>query len=237
MLTLKNDINSVRLITGFYFAIAAIEISAELFSFKPIPFIFKPLIALILIALYWITSNQKSLLFFVTIFFLLLANILFIPNSEKILFFGTVAFLTHQLLIVFYIIKLTKLKDCIPLFIAIIPFLFIFFYLFAISSEIPKNSYYVLIIQNILISIIGAIALSYYAMNDSKNNPWILIFGLLSVALYFIDFIGKYYLSDLAFSVFRLSAIILNTVVYYTFYRFVIETERLNLETDDLYNN
>jgi nicotinamide riboside transporter PnuC len=86
----------------------------------------------------------------------------------------------------------------------------------------------VLIIQNILVSVLGGITISDYMMNNKRKNPWLLIFGLLSVTLYFIVFIEKYYLSDLSPGIFRPMAMILNTMVYYTFYKFVIETERSN---------
>lgn len=234
---LKKENNLVRLITGFYFTIATVEVTAELYLFKPIVFIFEPLMLLLLMILYWTTSSLKSLFFFGAIFFLLLSNILFLQNTEKMLYFGFVAFLTHQSVIIVYIIKLTKLRDYVPSVIAITPFLFVFFYLFSVSSEIPKNSYHFLVIQNILVSVIGAITLSDYTMKDNKKNPWLLIFGLLTVALYFIVFIEKYYFTDLALSIFKLLGMVLNAAVYYAFYKFVIETEGLNFETENLNDN
>ena len=237
MLMLKKENNLVSLITGFYFTIATVEVTAELFSFKPILFIFEPLMLLLLMILYWITSSLKSLLFFGTMFFLLLSKMLFLQNTENMLYFGFIAFLTHQSVIIIYILKLTKLKDYVPSFIAVTPFLFVFFYLFSVSSEIPKNSYYFLVIQNILVSVIGAVTLSDYTMKDNKKNSWLLIFGLLTVALYFIDFIEKYYLSDLVLSIFKLLVMVLNVAVYYAFYKFAIKTESLNLETENLNNN
>jgi hypothetical protein len=230
MKDLSNKNNLAIGITVLYFAVATVEVTAELFAYKPVLFIFKPLISLLLMTLYWTTSNQKKILFFLTIFFSLTTNVFFIPNTEKALFIGIVALLIHRLLMIYYIIKLTKIKDYVPLLLATIPFLFIFFYLLTISTEIPRNSFFLLIIQNVLVSIIGGIALSDYVMNDNKKYTLLLIFGLLTVMLYFIVFIEKYYLANLSPVIFRPIAMVLNVTVYYVFYRFVIETEDQNLE-------
>ncbi|MBF2709967.1 hypothetical protein [Flavobacterium soyangense] len=225
----KKESNLEKLITVFYFAIAGVEITSELFSYKPALFVFKPLTSIVLMVLYWNTSNQRNLLFFVTILFSLITNVFFIYDTEKMLFLGLIAFFVHRLLIIYYIIKLIKLKDYIPLLIGMIPFLFFFFYLLSITCEITARSYGILIIQNILISIIAGITLSDYVMdNGKKNAPWFFIFGLLSVTQYFIVFIEKYYLSDLSSLSFRPLAMILNVAVYYAFYKFVRVIEKLN---------
>lgn len=222
----KNESNIEKTIICFYFTVAAIEVCAELFSFKPLLFIFKPSISLLLMLLYWNSSTKRNILFFLVIFFSLMTNVFFIPNTEKMLFAGLIVFIFHRLFTIYYLIKLTKISDYIPMFIATIPFLFFFFYLLSISGDLEQSRYAVLIIQNILISILGGITISDYVMNYNRKKPWLLIFGLLSVALYFIVFIEKYYLSDLSITVFRPLAMILNTMVYYTFYKFVIEAER-----------
>jgi hypothetical protein len=51
-------------------------------------------------------------------------------------------------LMIYYIVKLTKLRDYIPLCIAVVPFIFLFFYLLSISTGITSKSYIILIIQN-----------------------------------------------------------------------------------------
>ncbi len=229
MRILIKENNLEKLIVTLYFAVAAVEVTAELFSYKPFLFIFKPLISVVLMLLYWNTSHQRKPLFFVIILFALITNVFFIYETEALLFFGLIAFFIHRLLMIYYIIKLVKLKDYIPLVIAMIPFMFIFFYLLSITNELTMRSYGILIIQNILISILAGIALSDYIMNDGKKETiWLFIFGLLSVTQYFIVFIDKYYLSGLSPIIFRPLAMILNASVYYAFYKFVMAIEKLN---------
>ena len=224
---LKDENNVGKMITLFYFVISGIEVLSEFFIDKQMLYIFKPSMTLMLMVLYWNTSDVRNPLFFVLFLFSLITNILFIPNTKEMLFFGIITFLIYRLLMIYYIIKLTKLKDFIPLLIAVVPFLFVFFYMFSISTEIPTDSFYILIVQNVLASILGAIAFSDHIMNNYKNNSWLLICGLLSVSHYFIIFIEKYYLSFSSQTVFRPLAMVLNMVIYYTFYRFVLESEKL----------
>jgi hypothetical protein len=225
----NKESNLEKFFLTLYFAVAAVEVTAELFSYKPFLFIFKPLISVVLMLLYWNTSHQRKSLFFVIILFSLITNVFFIYNTEALLFLGLIAFFIHRSLMIYYIIKLVKLKDYIPLVIAMIPFMFIFFYLLSITNELTMRSYIILIIQNILISILAGIALSDYVMNNGKKETtWLFIFGLLSVTQYFIVFIDKYYLSDLSPIIFRPLAMILNASVYYAFYKFCMAIEKLN---------
>ena len=212
-------------ITAAYFVVAMTEIMAELFSYIPVIVVVKPLMPILLMVLYWCSSDRRNPLFFLAISFSVITNILFIPNDQKMLFFGIIAFMIHRIVILYYIFKLVKITDYIPVAIATIPFLLVFFYLLA-SSEVPENSFLLLVIQNILIAIFGGIALSNYIMHDNKKNSWLLICGLLFVALQFIVFIEKYYLSGLSPAIFRPIAMGLNAFAFYTFYEFVSAIEK-----------
>ena len=74
-------------------------------------------------------------------------------------------------------------------------------------------------------------------MNYNKMNAWLLIFGLLSVTQYFIVFIEKYYLMNLAPIAFRPLAMLLNATVLYSFYRFIIDAEKKNNKIISLNND
>jgi len=225
----NKEINLEKLITTIFLAVATVEITAELFSYVPIIFIFKPLTSIVLMVLYWNTSSLRNPLFFWVILFSLITNVFFIYDIESMLFLGLIAFFIHRLLMIYYIIKMIKLKDYIPLIIAMIPFMFFFYYLLSITSELTTRSYGILILQNILISILAGIALSDYIMNNGKKETtWLFIFGLLSITQYFIVFVEKYYLSNLSPISFRPLAMFLNIAVYYCFYKFVMTIEKLN---------
>ena len=233
-LTKKYNFLQEKGIIGLLFSFSIIEVLAELFSFKVILFAFRPLVALMIIYLYWVTSKERNVLFFITLFFLFLTSIFILSESILFLILGLIGIFTHRILLIGYIIKLNKIKDFVPILIAIIPFVFIFSYLLSISDEIPKGSYYPLVVQNILVSILASVILSNYFMNDSNNSPWLAIFGLLSTALYFIVFIEKCFLSNLPPTYFRPLGMILFVTSYYSFYRFVIDIETINAKKESI---
>ncbi len=221
-----NQNRNVNAVSTAYFTAAVIEIMAELFQHQVLILIFKPLMPVLLMVLYFLTSERRNILFFGALFFSVVTNLLFIPNSDQMLLYAVMAFLAHRVLAISLVLQLLKTKDFIPMFIGMVPFLLIFFYLLAITPEIPLYSFELLVVQNILISVLGGIALANYMIHDNRPNSWLLISSLLFVALQFIVFIEKYYLDDLSPLIFRPIAMGLNAFAFYTFYEFVLAHEK-----------
>ncbi len=217
--------NRMTILYIIYFAVAAIEVAAEYFSYTPVIVVLKPLIPLMLIGFYHLASTKREVLFYLAMLFSVITNLLFIPNSATWLLFGVIAFMIHRLFIISLIIKIIKIRDFIPAVLATIPLLVVFCYLLSITTEIPEVSFYLLIVQNVLISVLGGLALSTYLVNDSKGNSWLLICGLLFVALQFIVFIERYYLSGFSLQILRPIAMALNAFAFFTFYKFVLASE------------
>ena len=217
--------NKVKVLTGILLLVALIEVIAEYFRFLPLVYIFKPLISIVLMTLYWYSSPIKDFLFFLTIATSLITNVLFIPNDLNLIFIGLIVFGFHRLINIFYIIKVMKTKDFIPVILASVPFLIIFFYVFFDTDLLTKEVYYIMIIHNSLISLLGGIALSHYIMNDSSRSSWLLICVLSFVTLHFIIFIEKFYIQ---LQIFRPIAMSLNAFAYYAFYKFILIIEKSN---------
>lgn len=220
--------NLVKSLSIFYFVVAFLEICGEFCKYHPFILVAKPLLPVILMVLYWLHSEKKQWLFFISMFFSFLTNIFFIPNSSKMLFYGVIAFAFHRIFAILLVLKFTKIKDFIPFLIATIPFLLIFFYLFAETEDIPQDSFVLLIFQNLLIAVYSGIALSNYVMNDNKQNSIFLISALLFVMLQFVVFIEKYYLTNEYETLFRPVAMTLNTLAFYSFYKYAITAENSN---------
>lgn len=153
---------------------------------------------------------------------------LFIPNTPECLYYALIIFTAHRILVIYLIFVLQKIKDLIPVVIATIPFVLIFFYLFMETTEIPENSFYLLILQNILISLFAGVSLAGYVMNDNKQNSVLLISVLLFVMLQFTVFIEKYFLVNELQQLFRPLAMTFNTLAFFTFYKYIIIAEKSN---------
>ncbi len=163
--------------------------------------------------------------FFLTVFLSLIAYVLFFSDNARLLFAGIAFFLIYRLITILYLYKLINPIKIIPILIAINPFLFVFFYFFSMSYEIPYEGFYVLLANNILVCILAALSLSCYVVSG-KNKGWFLCFGLTSVGLYFVEFVQKFYSTEISLPLFRIFEIILNVVLYYAFYKFVVKMEQ-----------
>ena len=220
--------NIIKSLTVGYFVIAFFEVIAEYMVNRPIICALKPVIPLVLIVIYYIESDKRNMLFIMAILLSLITNILFIPNTPSYLFYGVLVFTIHRVIVIYLIFHFQKVTDFIPLIIATAPFLLIFFYLFLETVEIPHNSIYIIIFQNLLISLFAGIALSSYFMNDNKQNSILLISALLFVMLQFVVFVEKYFLVNEFEEMFRTLAMTLNALAFFSFYKYVITAEKLN---------
>ncbi|MDP2159293.1 MAG: hypothetical protein Q8K02_02325 [Flavobacterium sp.] len=223
--------NKVKLLTIILFFVSLVEITAEYFKILPVIYVFKPSLSIIILLLYWYSSNKRDYLFFLTIGTSLVTNLLFIPNHLNLIFIALVVFVIHRIITIYYILKVKKIKDYVPIILASIPFMLLFFYIFFDTELVSRKIYYILIIHNILISLLGGIAISDYIMNNSTFSYWLLICVISFVTLHFIIFLEKFYIDLL---VFRPIAMSLNIFAYFAFYKFIIEIEKsetLNLKS------
>ncbi|MFN3754972.1 hypothetical protein [Flavobacterium sp.] len=223
----KKD-NILKSLTFGYFIIAFFEVVSEYFAYTPFICSLKPLIPLFLVVIYLVNSTKKNPIFVIVLLLSMVVNILFIPNTSICLYYALIIFTIHRLVIIYLVFSQQKVKDYIPMLIATLPFLLIFFYLFIETNDIPENSFYLLMLQNILISVFAGIALSSYVMNDNKQNSVLLIAVLLFVMLQFSVFIEKYFLVNEFQKLLRPLAMTFNALAFFSFYKYVIIAEKSN---------
>lgn len=228
MIFMVTKANILKSLTFGYFIIAFFEIVSEYLAYTPFICSLKPLIPLFLTGIYLINSEKKNPIFVIVLLLSMVVNILFIPNTPICLYYALIIFTIHRIVVIYLILKLQKVKDFIPVIIATTPFLLIFFYLFIETNEVPVNSFYLLILQNILISLFAGIALSSYVMNDNKQNSVLLISVLLFVMLQFTVFIEKYFLINEFQKMFRPLAMTFNALAFFSLYKYVIIAEKSN---------
>lgn len=223
------DGSRTRVFTILYFVAAIIEIFAERFSYTSLILVAKPSITLLLLLIYLESSPRKNFVFIVAMLFSMVTNFLFIPNTQQMLFYGILAFLIHRILIIYLLVTLIKIRDFIPTCIATIPFLLVFFYLFYITDSIPENSFFIIVVSNILISVLGGIAVGNYVMVDSKSSSLLLLAGLLLVLLQLLVFVERYYLTTLSPIILRPISMGFNVFAFYALCQYVIAAEREQL--------
>src|SRR3970282_602908 len=211
-----------------YFLTGLIEVINEVSLDNNIQYVIKPLLAVLISVLYWYSSTRRNSLFFINIVFLLIGRMYFISGEISMLFYALIAVFFHRIVEIYYTVKLIKLQDYIPSILASIPFLIFFLYLVSIPEGILIRSYVILIVQILSISLLSGIILSQYLSPFNKKNSWLFVFGLMSLMQTFVIFLEKFYLSGSNFISLSPMALLLNTMVCFSFYKFVLATERLN---------
>jgi hypothetical protein len=210
-----------------FFINGLIEVVAEYFQFLPIIYITKPLIPLILLVMFWLETKSLPILFFWVYITSSLTNILFIPEDETILFYGVIIFTIHRLLLLYLIKKsIGSLNWYIVTSIAVLLFA-IFYYLFLETSEVPNNSYVLLIFHVFLVSILGSISITNYIKKDTIMSAYLLIAGLLFISLQLVIYIEKYFLHSINIVPLRPIAMLLNVLAFFSFYKFILENYKV----------
>jgi hypothetical protein len=211
-------------LTIAYFTVAIGEIWSEMFTYLPLIVVLKPLMPLMLLLLYLEISRRRDWLFPVAMFLSAVTNALFIPSGYQTLLWALLVFSVHRIVVLILVFRLLKLKDYIPMAIATVPFMLVFFFMLA-TSDVPSDTFWVMILQNVMISVLGGVSISSYMMQDTKRSSWLLICGMLFVALQFSVFVEKYYLVGFS-PLLRPLSMALNAFAFYTFYEFVIAAEQ-----------
>ena len=224
----NNDKTLVKVISSFYFIIALYEILA--YSIFNETLVFSTIsIPVLLIALYFLSSVKQNLLFFSILIFLLIENIWTLFYDSRFSF-GIICSSIQKIALIILIFKLIKERNYLYLSIVSFAFLLIFLYLFSTTSETSYVDFKFLMLQNILTSVLGGIAVSSYMIDDNRKNSWLLISILLFIGLRFMLFIQSFYLTDLTLPVIKPIIIALNIFAYFTMYKFVIEAEKNEIE-------
>lgn len=211
-----------------YFVLAFVEIIVELLEYKPLLFLLRLSIPIVLMLLYGFKSAKPNPYFLGIILLQLICNVLVLYTHSEAFIYTILGFILMRLLSIVLVLRLTKQKNYLYFTVATFPFLVIFFYLISITSEIPEYEFNILIFQSMLISLLGGISIVNYFKNDNVQNSWLLISTLLYMGLRFLVFIERYFLPGQELSIYRPIEVLLTTFALYAFYKYVVIAESSN---------
>lgn len=226
---MKSRFNWYTYLNNLYFAVLILQLLDEIFSFGKISIVSMVLSPIVLGLLYFATTIKHSVLFYMFIGLHLLSN-LFFSFGESVLFvYGIFAFMALRVIAIVIILKLTMAKNYLHIVATSFPFLVIFFYLISVTDEISNYEFNTLIVQSVLISFLGGLAVTNYLKVDNRQHSWLLISTLLFIGLRFLVFIDRYVNEGLVFSFNRPIGLILSSFAFYAFYKYVVAGEREQL--------
>jgi hypothetical protein len=152
----------------------------------------------------------------------LFASFLFQEKTAINSLLGSLASLVYRFLIFILVYKSVKSKNWVAITLASIPFICIYIsFILLIENEL-KTDIYPWIINGLLTSLIGGIAVYNYIFEEGNKNFWLLISAILFIFQIGVFFIQNYYFTD---EILRKLTIILFGISNYTFYKFMILAE------------
>jgi hypothetical protein len=125
-----------------------------------------------------------------------------------------------EFIIIISIIQFTNLKNFIPVLIVFLPIFYLLLLLFSQTNQIPISDYFLILSQDVVFSFIVGLCFSICFMNEAKNK-WLFLFGVLSILVYFLYFLVKYYFPSADPLVYKSAMSILIAALYYVFYSFM----------------
>ncbi|HLA55053.1 MAG TPA: lysoplasmalogenase family protein [Flavobacterium sp.] len=222
---MKFSLRSSKVIATFtilYFLIAAVEIIGEYYKARDLVYATKPFIILILIFLYWNTSNKLSFAYITALIFSWIANIFFISNIYESIFIGAILFFFYRVLTIYIVLKQIKLPSVFPTVVGCVPFLFIYMYFVNLTYVTIGEGLVVFVIQCILISFLGGLSVGNYILSAGRANALLLLSTLFFAVTQFIFVIRLYYTDS---NIFQPLAMALFAIAQYLFYKFLLLAE------------
>ncbi|KGO89017.1 lysoplasmalogenase family protein [Flavobacterium suncheonense] len=189
------------------------EESSKYFWFARIP---------ILAVLYFISSKEKKLIYFAGLLFYQLASVFFFTGNPNYFLFGTLSSVLFKVCLVLLIFTLVTVKNRTAIGLAILPFFVLYLYVIELVVDSLGDTYYIWIINALLTSFIGGVAIVYYLNDSDEKGAWLLISAILFIVQIAAFFINKFYVKNEGIY----QMIILSYgISHFTFYKFLILKE------------
>lgn len=218
----KSNDTVIRNMSFIYFGIAFLAVLNEYNVFESSLLLSKYCIVPVLLFLYFYCSKKRNVIYILALLFSFLTNVFFMEPTNERFFYGQVSFALYILLMVVLVFKIIKETRILSLIIAIIPFLSIFSYLLVLIENTRLFSFYISVLDVILMSLMGGVSVSSYVFNDNKKNSFLLISSLFFTTLIFVFTIQKYFSFN---EILQPITIVIYSVSNYIFFRFMIEDE------------
>ena len=177
----------------------------------------------ILFVLYTVSSKERKFLYFFALLFYQLASVLFFFNSPFQFIYGTIASVLFKMCLVLLIVNLVNKKNNCAIGVAFIPFFILYLYIIDLVIDALGNTYYLWILNALLTSFIGGVAIINYVANSDKKSFWLLISAILFIVQIGTFFINKFYVKDEG--IYQI-VIFSYGISHFTFYKFLILKEK-----------
>jgi len=209
-----------------FFTVSIMDILGILLNNSLLQTIFKPMIILSLLGLYFFSTSSKNYWYILALAFSFLGDVLLMDKSNLFLF-GIAAFLFTQ---IFYIkIIWTQIRDSnfYQKTISIIPFLVYLSVLLFMLIDNLKALLIPVIVYGVTISVFGMVALLNYITDKNKNTQFLFIGAILFISSDSMIALNKFHQTNFFYSV---AIMITYVLAQYLIYCFMVGGEKLKAQ-------
>ena len=219
ILTFKNI---TTILIWVYFLNLAFYSVTSFFEFKQAESIFWFARIPILLVLYLITG-KKNIIYIASLLLYQLASWLFSTENQDLFMIGSISSIGYKLLLLIIIIPLITKQNRTAITLACLPFFVIYLYIIELVMHSLGDSLLVWILNALITSIIGGIAIIHYNNNYDLKGYWLLISSILFIIQIGAFFINKFYIKSEA--IYQM-VIISYGLSHFTFYKFMVLKEQ-----------
>ncbi len=183
----------------------------------------------ILILLYLI-AGKNNIIYISSLLLYQLASYLFAGGNQDLFIYGSISSVGYKFLLLIILIPLITKENRLAISLACLPFFVLFLYIIELVLHSLGDSLMIWIVNALITSIIGGIAIIHYHNNFDSKGYWLLISSILFIIQIGAFFINKFYIKSEA--IYQM-VIFFYGLSHFTFYKFMIlkEQEKPNIST------
>lgn len=204
------------LFTFLFFAISFLDILGVVLEHSMLQNIFKPMIILSLMVLYYNSVTTKNYWYLLALAFSFLGDV-FLLDKNNLFIIGIAAFLITQLLYIKIIWKQIKQATFTQKIIAVIPFMIYLFVLLSLLRDNLKELLIPVVVYGSAISVFGMVALLNYVVDKNKNNSALLLGAIFFIASDSMIALHKFYQEQPFYGVAIMSTYVIAQYLIYLF--------------------
>ncbi|OGS72625.1 MAG: hypothetical protein A3G95_01600 [Flavobacteria bacterium RIFCSPLOWO2_12_FULL_31_7] len=220
---LKNK-KAINILVLVYFLNLVLYSICSFFKFTTAETIFWFARIPLLLFLYLITARKKNGIYIAALLLYQIASCLFASGNQDLFIYGSFSSISYKLLLLLILLPLITKENRLAIGLACLPFFILYLYIIELVLHSLGDSLIIWILNALITSIIGGIAIIHYNNNYDLKGYWLLLSSILFIIQIGAFFINKFYIKSEA--IYQM-VIFFYGLSHFTFYKFMILKEKV----------
>ena len=216
--------NLTKGLTFLFFAVSAMEIIGIAMNNSLVQSIFKPMMMLSLMALYFFSAEKRNNLYILALAFSFLGDV-FLLDKNSMFIYGIAAFLLTQLLYIYIIVKQMEKPSFFHKYLYAFLFANYIVYLMILLKPNLGDLFYPVVVYGVTIGVFGLVATLNFVTKRKKTDLILMLGAILFIASDSMIALNKFHEARTFYPIAIMSTYIL---AQYLIFRFMV------LKTDDI---